>query len=252
MKLQWNVLPDVVPFVIRIRRERSAMQEIKESAPRSRRAILAAAAGAAAATAAAAVGRPLDASADTGDPLILGQANIAGDPTSLEGHVTFQGPPPAPGPGRETVTITSQGSNTPGSMALLARGGSGSGVVGVTDGGHGSQSAGVIGASGSSNGVGVSAVNRFGWGLDVAAGKVRVRDRSGRATVSAGRSSVDIDLRQKGGLGGTPCCFANLMSYRPGVFVTTVRPNYPVAGKARIYLNRAVTSNAYVAWFVLN
>ena len=55
-------------------------------------------------------------------------------------------------------------------------------------------------------------------------GKARLT-RSGRATVSAGRSSVDIDLRTKGGLTGTPLCFANLMSYRPGVFVTTVRPN---------------------------
>jgi hypothetical protein len=70
--------------------------------------------------------------------------------------------------------------------------------------------------------------------------------------VAAARRSVDIDLRQKGGLGGTPFCFANLMSYRPGVFVTTVRPNYPVAGKARIYLNRTVSSNTLVAWFVLN
>ena len=42
------------------------------------------------------------------------------------------------------------------------------------------------------------------------------------------------------------------MSDRPGVFVRTFRPNFPVAGKARIYLNRTVSSNAYVAWFVLN
>ena len=63
---------------------------------------------------------------------------------------------------------------------------------------------------------------------------------------------MDIDLRQKGGLSGTPLCFANVTSYRPGVFVTMVRPNYPVLGKVRIYLNRAVSSNTFVAWFVLN
>jgi len=28
--------------------------------------------------------------------------------------------------------------------------------------------------------------------------------------------------------------------------------NYPIAGKARIYLNRAVSSPTYVAWVVLN
>ena len=81
-------------------------------------------------------------------------------------------------------------------------------------------------------------------------------NRSGRVTVLAGRSSVDIDFRPRDlpfhGLEGTPLCFANLMSYRPGVFVTTVRPNYPIAGKMRIYLNRAVSSNAFVAWVVLN
>jgi hypothetical protein len=222
---------------------------VDTAAPRSRRAILAAAAGAAAATAATALTRPLDAAADTGDPLILGQANIAGDPTSLEGHVTFKGPP-APAAEPQTVTVTSQGSNTPGTMALLALGGTGSGVVGVTEGGHGSLSAGVLGSA-SGSGVGVTAAHPNGFGLDVI-GKMRVRDRSGRATVAAGRRSVDIDLRQKGGLGGTPFCFAVLMSYRAGVFVTTARPNYPIAGKMRIYLNRAVTADTFVAWFVLN
>jgi hypothetical protein len=34
--------------------------------------------------------------------------------------------------------------------------------------------------------------------------------RSGRATVSAGRPSVDIDPRSKGGLPGAPLCFWSL------------------------------------------
>ena len=41
------------------------------------------------------------------------------------------------------------------------------------------------------------------------------------------------------------------MSYRPGAFVTTVRPNYPVAGRMR-HVNRLVAADTYVAWFVLN
>jgi hypothetical protein len=31
-----------------------------------------------------------------------------------------------------------------------------------------------------------------------------------------------------------------------------IRPNYPIAGKARIYLNKAAAANTYVAWLVLN
>jgi hypothetical protein len=86
-------------------------------------------------------------------------------------------------------------------------------------------------------------------------GKVQF-SRSGRATIRKGRSFVDIDFTYYSGdvygLGGTPLCFANVMSYRPGVFVTNVRPNYPVSGKLRIYINRAVSANTYVAWFVLS
>ena len=89
----------------------------------------------------------------------------------------------------------------------------------------------------------------------IAHGKVRFK-RSGRATVRAGTTYVDLDFRPSDlpfhGLEGTPLCFANLMSYRPGTFVTTVRPNYPIKGKARIYLNRTATADTFVAWFVLN
>lgn len=42
------------------------------------------------------------------------------------------------------------------------------------------------------------------------------------------------------------------MTYRPGVFVTTARPNYPIKGKIRIYLNRAVAADTFVSWVVLN
>lgn len=218
---------------------------VDTAAPRSRRAILAAAAGAAAATAATALTRPLDAAADTGDPLILGQANVADALTFVTGHFLIQGPSATPG--TTTLQVTGQGSET---VAVFAEGGAGTGVFGETE-GILSGTAGVVGAARNEFGVGVLASNPHGVGLDVF-GKVRVGDRSGRATVARGRASVDVDLRQRGGLSGTPLCFANVMSYRPGVFVTMVRPNYPVRGKARIYLNRAVTANTFVAWYVLN
>src|SRR4029453_14506525 len=66
-------------------------------------------------------------------------------------------------------------------------------------------------------------------------GKVRL-NRSGRAKVLAGKSTVDVDLRPIDlpfyGLEGTPLCFATLMTYRPGVFVTTARPNYPIRARS--------------------
>jgi hypothetical protein len=171
---------------------------LETSVPRSRRAILAAAAGAAAATAAAAMTRPLDVSADDGDPLILGQPSVAQTETSISAE-------PSP-------------HIFPGAVLRLA-------------------------------------ANDNGTGLSVF-GKVKFTNRSGRVTVPAGRSSVDVDLRPTDlpfhGLEGTPLCFANVMSHRPGVFVTNVRPNHPVEGKIRIYLNRSAPSPTYVAWLVLN
>jgi hypothetical protein len=84
-----------------------------------------------------------------------------------------------------------------------------------------------------------------------AEGHVDFPDRSGRISIPTGKAYVDVDLQAKGGLSGTPLCFANLLSYRSGVYVAAVRPNYPVAGKLRIYLNKAVTSSVYVSWMVL-
>jgi hypothetical protein len=65
--------------------------------------------------------------------------------------------------------------------------------------------------AGKRGGVGVSALNgEDGLALHVA-GEARLATRSGRATVSAGRPSVDIDPRSKGGLSGTQLCVANLI-----------------------------------------
>ena len=204
----------------------------------SRRAILAAVLGAAAATAAAAVLPAEHASAANGDPLILGQANTANDATDLDGQL---------------VVHSSAGSNEdPSDVAVQGTSLYGTGVLGHTSAEWGATSAGVRGVADDPRGVGIAAVGDIsGYGLTVR-GKVGLQSRSGRVYVAAGRSYVDVDLRFKGSLPGLPLCFAILNSYRPGVFVTSVRADIPSGGMLRIYLNGAVTSRTAVAWFVLN
>jgi hypothetical protein len=218
--------------------------KVDTAVPRSRRSLLVAAAGAAAATAATAIARPMTAAAVDGDPLVLGQENQADTITSLDGSLAVT--PSLNVVNNEPVP------NSIDIAAITGHSANGEGVIGSSFGSFGLPSSGVQGIAYKAAGVGVSAYNgEHGTALHVR-GKARLATRSGRATVVAGRASVDIDLRANGGLTGTPLCFANLMSYRPGVFVTTVRPNYPVRGKARIYLNRPVNGNTFVAWFVLN
>ena len=207
--------------------------------PTSRRAVLAAALGAAAATAAAGVLPREHANAANGDPLILGQLNAASAATQLDG----------------SLWVHSSGGSAanPGDLAVEGTSVYGTGVVGHTTSGQwGSTSAGVRGIADDPRGVAVAAVGDIlGYGLTVR-GKVGLQSRSGRAYVAAGKSYVDVDLRFKGSLPGLPLCFAILNSYRPGVFVTSVRADTPSGGMLRIYLNRAVTSRTAVAWFVLN
>lgn len=220
--------------------------------PRSRRSLLAAAAGAATMTAATALARPFSAAADDGDPLILGQPNVAQTTTSLQGDLEVSGTLDS-----STLLRATSGFGPAIFAAALNRGveatsDEGTALIGTSLGMTGWTSSGVQGHASEAGGYGVTASNAHLETALYVIGKARLASRSGRATVGAGKSTVDVDLRQKGGLRGTPLCFANLMSYRPGVSVTTVRPNYPVAGKARIYLNRAVSANTFVAWFVLN
>jgi hypothetical protein len=205
--------------------------------PRTRRTVLAAAVGAAAATAAATLSRPLGVTAAPGDPLILGQVNVSSEATEINGQFVVN-------------DAFGAWSNT--GTAVYGTSEKGSGVLAESFGGNGLDSAGVHGRSMHVAGVGVVAENTLGGvGLHVA-GKAQFLTRSGRATIAAGRSYVDIDLRAKGGLAGTPLCFATLRSYRPGVYVAAIRANYPTSGKARIYLNKAVSSTTNVSWFVLN
>ena len=162
----------------------------------------------------------MPAAAANGDPLILGQVNSATDPTRLQGGLSI---------------TSSDGINTPlqaiddssdGVPAIHAKSDSWIGIRAETVGGP----AAINGVASNPFCVGVYATNTGGGPGLAVYGKVNFLTRSGRATVAAGRAYVDIDLRQKGGMSGTPLCFANMTSYRPGVHIAAVRPNYPVAG----------------------
>jgi hypothetical protein len=232
---------------------------IEMTAPRSRRALLTAAAGAAAATVVSAIDRPALVHAGTDGDVVLGAKNTTTTTTEIENGTdivdVFVARSTAGG--SAVVGDSELGTGVLGTGVHGVEGSSqeGMGVLGVSATGTGVlghitlSGSGVRGHSFSAGGVGVLASAEAGTALQVA-GRARF-SRSGRATVAAGRSSVDVDLRTNGGLAGTPLCFANLTSYRIGTYVIAARPNYPSTGKLRIYLNKAATSSAYVAWLVL-
>ena len=74
--------------------------------------------------------------------------------------------------------------------------------------------------------------------------------QSGIAKVPAGHSWVDISVQD--GLVSTSAIVATIQGSRPGVAVSSVRPHYPSAHKARIYLTKVASHSAKtsVAWFV--
>ena len=213
-----------------------------------RRALLGAAIGGAAAAAAAALAAPAATLGTNGDTMHVGEDHTATATTSI---------------------------SATGSHAFLAQTDAGDGLRGWSDGaassgvfGYATNASG-FGVYGKNGGRGVAALGTYGaalwastngWAAPLALkiegnssfiGKASF-SRSGRATVAAGKAYVDVDLRPKGGLAGTPLVFANLMSYRSGVHVAAVRPNYPSAGKVRIQLSKVVTASTLVAWLVLN
>lgn len=75
--------------------------------------------------------------------------------------------------------------------------------------------------------------------------------RSGKASVGAGRSFVDVAV--PGGLSSGSLVVATPMLNRPGVYVQSAVPN-ATTGNVRIYLNRVASSSfsTPVAWFVIN
>ena len=87
-----------------------------------------------------------------------------------------------------------------------------------------------------------------GSGADVALdvrGKVKF-SRSGRVTILSGRSSIKVNLL---GVTTSSRVFAVLHSNRSGRYVRAV---VPTTGSFTIYLNTTVTSNTFIAWFVVN
>jgi hypothetical protein len=172
------------------------------------------------------------------------------------------------GTGVAGVDYATSGANT--GVYGEARGGNGSsGVHGVYNGGSSLGigvfgvgttigSFGVVGSSGS--GVAVQGQTATGVGLrGYSSGSgpaLRVDgratfSRSGRASVAANKSHVDVT--PSGGLASSANVLATLQRKRSGVYVAAVRINYPTAGKARIYLNKvaSTTKSTPVAWFVL-
>ena len=73
-----------------------------------------------------------------------------------------------------------------------------------------------------------------------------MRSRAGKSTIGTGRSSLKINLA---GVSANSRVFAVLHSNRSGRYVRAV---VPTTGSFTIYLNSAVTSATFVAWFVIN
>jgi hypothetical protein len=211
-----------------------------------RRAVLGAALGGAAAAAAAALAVPEAALGTTGDTMHVGEDHVATATTSIE---------------------------TTGAHAFSAQTNSGDAFRGWTDGadgsgvfGYASNPAG-FGVYGKNGGRGVAALGTYnaalwasvlGWSAPLAlkvegpssfVGKVQF-SRCGQATVAKGKHSVDVTV--PGGLTSHSVVHATLQSYRAGVAIAAVRRNYPVAGKARIYLTKVASYSAptYVGWSV--
>jgi hypothetical protein len=241
-------------------------------APSSRRAFLAAAAGAAVVTAASVIDPRSVVRAGVDGDVVLGALNTATTTTALRittnalDVLTVRGLSEKAAivganddvgagvrgeatSGAGVLGVSTSGTGVEGSTTM------GNGVLGVSEEGTGVaghvtlSGSGVHGHSFAAAGVGVRASAEAGRAL-VVSGKASF-SRSGRATIPAGAAYVDVDLRTRGGLSGTPLSFANLTTRRPGVHVETVRPNTPSVGKLRIYLNKAVPGSTYVAWVVL-
>lgn len=128
-----------------------------------------------------------------------------------------------------------------------ATGVAGETTVGVGTNGIATSGQGVRGEA--TSGIGVKAVATTGVALDVAG--PAVFSRSGRVSLPAGAKFVDVTV--PGGLAGKPNVLATLQLRRGNVHVLAARPNYPSAGKVRIYVSdvASTTAGTPIAWFVL-
>jgi hypothetical protein len=222
--------------------------------PRSRRALLGAAIGAAAATVVSAIERPARVRAGSDGDVVLAEVN----------HATAE------------TAILKSGSDV-GAALWCANDGAGAGVTGdsvsgVGVSGYSIHNTGVFGSSDEGSavysygpkGVGVTGATVTGTGIVGSAdtgvgghfkaavgtalrvdGKARF-SRSKRVTIRAGRSSRKVTLA---GVTTASLVFAVLHSNRSGYYVRAV---VPASGYFTIYLNKALTSATYVAYFVVN
>lgn len=248
----------------------------------SRRAMLGA--GLAGTVLGVALARPGVVSAADNDPVLVGQPHTASNSTTItnasgDAITGITGNSNSSGVSGSTNNL-SGGTGVSGTSA-----GSGAGVAGISAAGHGVEgrsvsSIGVIGQS--ESGVGVYGLSTDGTGVvalttstepallalssSVGAGGVAVRaqaptggtaisavgrvdlDRSGRATIRAGKRSVRVTV--PGGLTGASLAFANLTAYRRGVHIAAVTSD-PTTERITIRLNKAVAAATPVAWFVL-
>ena len=143
--------------------------------------------------------------------------------------------------GVATTGVAVQGQGTTG-QGVRGDATTGQGVRGVATGGNG-----VLGEA--TSGIGVKAVATTGAALDVA-GRA-VFSRSGRASLAANAKYVDVTV--PGGLDSNATVLATLQIKRAKAHVLAARPNYPSAGKVRIYMSdvASTTVSTPIAWFVL-
>jgi hypothetical protein len=163
-------------------------------------------------------------------------ANASGD-----GVLGYSGPLPLPAPIPKT-----------GVFGYSATDVNSRGVVGKTTAGQGvrGEATNGIGVRGYASGTGIG-------GLFTASGvalKVEGRatfTRSGRASVLANASSVDVTV--PGGISSTAFVVATVQTHVAGVTVEGVHLNYPSTGKARIYLSKvaSTTTTTPVGWFAI-
>jgi len=241
---------------------------IDTATPRTRRTVIAAGLGGLAAFAANALGRPAPLRAGSDGDVVLGANNVATSTTqvsiyngtfadsALMGYTLGSGAGVWGGSSGNGAGVHGEcafGDGVVGSSNAATHSGvwgqntgGGYGVAGSTG---GSTTAGVWGSN-SGSGIGVRASSASGNALKVE-GKAAF-SRSGRASVHANASYVDVTV--PGGLTSSANVLALLQASRSGVWVRAVRTNYPSSGKVRIYLNKvaSTTLTTPVAWFVLN
>jgi hypothetical protein len=182
------------------------------------------------------VGDDTDAPADTSYSGVFGWSP-AGDGVDLLGTGVWGDSPDVGVYGSGGTGVAGDG--RPGGWGVYGFSDTGNGVVGDVTTGNA-----VYGLA--TSGIALRGASETGYGLYVS-GKVRFSTRSGRASVSSGKTSYT-----KTGLTGvttSSIVIAVLQTVETG---TWVRAAVAGSGKITIYFNRALPSSAVVGWLILN